>query len=121
MSSCNLYNRFRTVMPQFQLPEPVDTKETSQYLPHIVKHISVCFDVIALRINRKPLRTIRKGFYLFTSLSKLHAVGFTAQVDEIICRAHSLKSVEILLELQHEIIRLQFQTLHRPVNLRHLI
>ena len=119
MPLLHLHHRILPVLPQFQLPLPVDNKETSQNLCHIKQHVPAGLNII-FSINRKRHPAIRHGINLRPFIRKLHFASLTAQGNKIINCPHSLKPVETLIKPQHKIIGFQFQALRQTVRLADL-
>ena len=119
MSLLHLHHRILSVLSQFQLPLPVNNKETSQNLCHIKQHIPAGLNII-FSINRKRHPAIRHGINLRPLIRKLHFASLTAQSNKIISSPHSLKPVETLIKPQHKIISFQFQALRQTVRLTDL-
>ena len=119
MLSPDLHHWFCSILPQLQLPKPVDTEKPAKYLPHIIEHIPTGFN-ITLFIDRKDLPAIRHSFNRLPALCQFHLTGLTAQHHKIIGISHRLKAVEPLIKPQHKIIRPDLQTFHSPVRFRHL-
>ena len=119
MSLLHLHHRILPVLSQFQLPLPVNNKETSQNLCHIKQHIPAGLNII-FSINRNRHPAIRHGINLRPLIRKLHLAPLTAQGNKIISSPHSLKSIETLIKPQHKIIGFQFQTLRQTVRLTDL-
>ena len=119
MPLLHLHHRILPVLSQFQLPLPVDNKETSQNLCHIKQHVPAGLNII-FSINRKRHPAIRHDINLRPLIRKLHLASLTAQSNKIISSPHSLKSIETLIKPQHKIIGFQFQTLRQTVRLTDL-
>ena len=63
----DLHHRSFPVLPELQLPFPVDAEEASQHLCRKIQHIPVGLNVI-LRVNGKQFRTVGKRFDLRLAL-----------------------------------------------------